>query len=363
MGGAFGENGRMSRIQGFEKALWNVYDATYTIGDNTAYSRVTAIAKGYANDSGRIVRAESTRWENKAKALSAMGANPEVNNQLNTLIGDDAWKSVREIAEDVVAKNGGGGGDVSQFEEQINTLIGKDSDMSVREIANDVVSDNVVSLEDADTAQEVDGIVSAVDAITFFGDRLESAIAEEVKRANGVYISNSTFDVWQGKVNDLGDEINALSDDVKDIQDNMATQDDVKAIDKEIEDVNNDVSALDNRIKQFSYTATVAYTNANTALTTLDTLTGDGEGSISRQITEEVASIMASAPDDLEMLEKIADFLEADPTQAADIVTKLDDHESRLDNIEKNKIVVLSQSEYDAIEQKSEDTLYFIYEE
>lgn len=105
MGGAFGENGRMSRVQGFEKALWNAYDATYTIGDNTAYSRVSAIAKGIANDSGRIVRQESTRWENRAKALVLSASNPDVSNQLNTLIGDDAWKSVREIAEEVVQEN------------------------------------------------------------------------------------------------------------------------------------------------------------------------------------------------------------------------------------------------------------------
>jgi hypothetical protein len=234
--------------------------------------------------------------------------------------------------------------------------------MSVREIANDVVNDNVVSLEDAETSQEVDGTVSAVDAINFFGNKLALAIAEEVKRANGVYVSNSAFDGWQDQVIDLGDEINALSGDVEGIQDNMATKDDVKAIDKEIEDVNTIVSALDARINRVSTTATVASTNANKALTTLDTLTGDGEGSISRQITEEVASIMASAPEDLELLKDIADFLEADPTQAAEIVTKLDDHEKRLNSIDGSKLVVLSQSEYDAIESKEEDTLYFIYE-
>lgn len=39
----FGDGGRLSRIQGFEKKLWNEYDATYTIGDNTAYSRLGSI--------------------------------------------------------------------------------------------------------------------------------------------------------------------------------------------------------------------------------------------------------------------------------------------------------------------------------
>lgn len=38
IGEQFGTLGRKSRIQGYEKKLWNPYEATYTIGDNTAYS-------------------------------------------------------------------------------------------------------------------------------------------------------------------------------------------------------------------------------------------------------------------------------------------------------------------------------------
>ncbi len=41
----FGETGRSSRIQGYEKKLYNIYDATYTVGDNTAYSRLGNIEK------------------------------------------------------------------------------------------------------------------------------------------------------------------------------------------------------------------------------------------------------------------------------------------------------------------------------
>lgn len=36
----FGESGRLSRIQGYGKKLYNEYIATYTVGDNTAYSRI-----------------------------------------------------------------------------------------------------------------------------------------------------------------------------------------------------------------------------------------------------------------------------------------------------------------------------------
>lgn len=41
----FGSSGRSSRIQGYEKSLDNEYQATYTVGDNTAYSRLGEIEK------------------------------------------------------------------------------------------------------------------------------------------------------------------------------------------------------------------------------------------------------------------------------------------------------------------------------
>lgn len=44
----FGEQGRLSRIQGYEKKLYNEYIATYTVGDNTAYSRFGKIEKSIA---------------------------------------------------------------------------------------------------------------------------------------------------------------------------------------------------------------------------------------------------------------------------------------------------------------------------
>lgn len=40
MGPQFGIDGRLSRIQGYEKKLYNEYIATYTVGDNTPYSRL-----------------------------------------------------------------------------------------------------------------------------------------------------------------------------------------------------------------------------------------------------------------------------------------------------------------------------------
>lgn len=47
---------RESRIQGFEKKLWNEYEATYTVGDNTPYSRLGAIQEGIDETKHEIVK-------------------------------------------------------------------------------------------------------------------------------------------------------------------------------------------------------------------------------------------------------------------------------------------------------------------
>lgn len=44
-GAHFGEKGRYSRIQGYEKKLYNPYIATYNIGDNSVYSRTAKVIK------------------------------------------------------------------------------------------------------------------------------------------------------------------------------------------------------------------------------------------------------------------------------------------------------------------------------
>lgn len=43
IGGIFGERGRASRIQGYEKKLYNPYEATYSVGDNRKFTRYGAV--------------------------------------------------------------------------------------------------------------------------------------------------------------------------------------------------------------------------------------------------------------------------------------------------------------------------------
>ena len=96
----------------------------------------------------------------------------------------------------------------------------------------------------------------------------------------------------------------------------------------------------------------------------VDTLNGDGEGSIKDTVSKEIAKVVASAPDDLDTLREIADFIEADSTRAAEIITSLDDLKKRMDSLESESIPfeVMTESAYEILPEK-EDKLYFLYSE
>lgn len=95
----------------------------------------------------------------------------------------------------------------------------------------------------------------------------------------------------------------------------------------------------------------------------IDVLNGTGEGSIINTVNTEIAKIIAEAPDALDTLKEIADFIEADETKAAEIMTKLDDHEDRIAKIEQEEgFTVMSEAQYEMLPKK-EDKLYFLYED
>lgn len=90
-------------------------------------------------------------------------------------------------------------------------------------------------------------------------------------------------------------------------------------------------------------------------------LTGIGEGSVVDIASKEVAKVIDSAPETMDTLKKIADLIEKDAEQAADILSTLGNHENRITTIE-DKFIVLTEEEYNAL-QKKEDKFYFCYDE
>ena len=70
----------------------------------------------------------------------------------------------------------------------------------------------------------------------------------------------------------------------------------------------------------------------------IDTLNGDGEGSVKKTAEDaavaEVAKVVAEAPEDFDTLKEVADYIASDKTKAAEIETKLADHDSAIESLE-----------------------------
>ena len=69
----------------------------------------------------------------------------------------------------------------------------------------------------------------------------------------------------------------------------------------------------------------------------IDTLNGDGEGSVKKAAEDaavaEVAKVVAEAPEDLDTLKEVADYIAADKTKASEIETKLSDHDQAVEEL------------------------------
>lgn len=69
----------------------------------------------------------------------------------------------------------------------------------------------------------------------------------------------------------------------------------------------------------------------------IDTLNGDSEGSVKKTAEDaavaEVAKVVAEAPEDLDTLKEVADYIAADKTKASEIETKLSEHDAAVEGL------------------------------
>jgi hypothetical protein len=92
LGAQFGEEGRYSRVQGYERKLYNPYIATYNIGDNRIYSRYNVIESNL-----KVQQAESKKQQDKKdtnlKIQALWGSSEQqviaLQNAVNELRGKD----------------------------------------------------------------------------------------------------------------------------------------------------------------------------------------------------------------------------------------------------------------------------------
>ncbi|MCH5331497.1 MAG: hypothetical protein J1E33_03710 [Alistipes sp.] len=126
----FGPDGRTSRIQAYEKKLYNEYIATYTVGDNTAYSRFGTIEKdvkaaayserfGVSTTTGGVYLIRSQYDSTPASdtnAYSALASDKRFLNRLagGTVNGKTTFEKGLQVGRDFSAGITGVGGNIDE---------------------------------------------------------------------------------------------------------------------------------------------------------------------------------------------------------------------------------------------------------
>lgn len=150
---SFGSDGRESRIIGFEKKLYDEYQATYTVGENVKKSRYVQL-EGVIVDTKTETKKliDGTRIQNDRSDFQNLWKVQVVEEGLETLRNDTvaAEADLRASIQSANTKADGAVSDVAAQKTQVEAngtaltkLIADDKNMSVREIASDVVAENM----------------------------------------------------------------------------------------------------------------------------------------------------------------------------------------------------------------------------
>lgn len=150
---SFGSDGRESRIIGFEKTLYDEYQATYTVGENVKKSRYVQL-EGVIVDTKTETKKliDGTRIQNDRSDFQNLGKVQVVEEGLETLRNDTvaAEADLRASIQSANTKADGAVSDVAAQKTQVEAngtaltkLIADDKNMSVREIATEVVAENM----------------------------------------------------------------------------------------------------------------------------------------------------------------------------------------------------------------------------
>lgn len=112
------------------------------------------------------------------------------------------------------------------------------------------------------------------------------------------------------------------------VVENAAIAKEFQRVDEDIEGVSD---ALENQGREIANLGETLSEHGDA----LDVLNGEGEGSVKKTVADEVARIVADAPEGYDTLKEIADYIASDKTGAAQINNTLDAHGKAISAIEK----------------------------
>lgn len=186
------ENCRVRIIYGGATYTMYATSCSITVKDGLALPEVTVniddelkVVRPKVKDVSSVIDSTKDKIEVVKKSIrdanvsiKTLSANSnDIANQVNTLIGDDVWMSAREIAENVVAKNGGG------ISSTITIISSNEKYLSVAESTEGTftITPKVLSIDDHGTSQDGSlnfGLATAEDVFAYLKARLSVKIQQ-----------------------------------------------------------------------------------------------------------------------------------------------------------------------------------------
>lgn len=260
VGAAFGD-GRISRIQGYTKKLWNEYEATYSVGDNARYTRYGAISviatnlKVETTKQFQSLQKSTGRVNTELKIVANSTGNiSNIERKVGILIGGDVDKSARTIATEVLAGASTGGGiDLDLYlskSEAEATYATKES----LETTNDSIDSIATRLGKAET-----NIGNNSNLLSAHSQRLQTLQTEQEsqkatiqQQGTAILALDAEVDGVKGDVSDAKDAIDAIEAGLKDKASQEAVDDISESVEALVSQINTKVGKDD--LKPLTYT-------------------------------------------------------------------------------------------------------------
>jgi hypothetical protein len=81
----------------------------------------------------------------------------------------------------------------------------------------------------------------------------------------------------------------------------------------------------------------------------INIINGDGDGSIKKTVNDAIASVIDSAPETLDTLKEVAEYIAKDEQRAVEITTILSNHTSAIQSLQDNNVIVKGDAENSAV--------------
>ena len=291
-----------------------------------------------------------------------IGLTPEFVNKVNKVVSDLADEITNrtnadtKLRQDLGEKNAAAatGEDATAFsrikslEEAVDQITGK-GDTSVSAQITKAINDLDVAAAEGDYVSgisQVDGKIVPVMGAFNFDEAGAAATAEQNAKnyADTLVAEGSAIDgrldalealtglggtgTEQGK--SLSEQVTANTSAIEAI--NNAETGILKSAKNYADGLN---TAMDTRVGTLESEMDSAEGRLDTIEEAIETLNGEGEGSVDKKVADAIASVVASAPEDLDTLKEIADFIANDQEGAASLVNRI----SALENIDHDAYV------------------------